>query len=83
MHWAKFVLFNAIGAALWVAVWTTVGYTSGSHINSVYAAATRYGTYLAIVVGVLIVAYLARRIYRFRAARANPPQDPPPRKNPA
>ena len=47
MHWAKFVVFNAIGAALWVAVWTTIGYVSGSHIDSVYATATRYGTYLS------------------------------------
>lgn len=75
MHWAKFVVFNAVGAALWVAVWTTIGYVSGSHIDSVYAAATRYGTYLAIAVGVLFLAYIARRTHRFRAARANPPQD--------
>ena len=44
MHWAKFVVFNAIGAALWVATWATIGYVSGDHIDSVYAAATRYGT---------------------------------------
>jgi membrane protein DedA with SNARE-associated domain len=73
MHWARFVLFNAIGAALWVAVWTSIGYFSGSHVNSIYDTATRYSTYLAIAVGVLILAYIARRIWRHRKARAERP----------
>jgi membrane protein DedA with SNARE-associated domain len=70
MHWAKFIVFNAIGAALWVAVWTSVGYFSGSHINSIYNTATRYDTYLAIAVGALLVAYVGWRIWRVRAGRA-------------
>jgi membrane protein DedA with SNARE-associated domain len=69
MHWARFLLFNAIGAALWVAVWTSIGYFSGSHINAIYDAATRYSAYLAIAAGVLIVGFIARRVYRARAAR--------------
>jgi membrane protein DedA with SNARE-associated domain len=70
MHWARFLLFNAIGAALWVAVWTSIGYFSGSHINTIYNDATRYDTYLAIAVGVLLLAYIARRVVRARRARA-------------
>jgi membrane protein DedA with SNARE-associated domain len=66
MHWAKFLAFNALGAALWVAVWTSIGYLSGNHIDSIYSTATRYSTYLAIAVGVLIVAYVARRLIRRR-----------------
>lgn len=66
LHWARFLLFNAIGAALWVAVWTSVGYFSGSHINSIYDTATRYSTYLAILVGLLIVAWIARIVIRHR-----------------
>lgn len=62
MHWAKFLAFNALGAALWVAVWTGVGYLSGSHINTIYHTATRYSTYLAIAVGVLVLAYIAHRL---------------------
>ena len=46
-----FLVFNAIGAALWVAVWTSVGYFSGSHINTIYNTASRYSVYLAIVFG--------------------------------
>jgi membrane protein DedA with SNARE-associated domain len=70
MHWARFVVFNAIGAALWVAVWTSVGYFSGSHINTIYIDATRYDRYLAIAVGALLIAYIARRVVRGRRARA-------------
>jgi membrane protein DedA with SNARE-associated domain len=69
MHWAKFLAFNALGAALWVAVWTSVGYFSGSHINAIYHTATRYSTYLAIAVGALILAYIAHRLIT-RATRA-------------
>jgi membrane protein DedA with SNARE-associated domain len=71
MHWAKFLAFNALGAALWVAVWTSVGYFSGSHIDTIYNTATRYDTYLAIAVGVLILAYIARRLHKRRASSAD------------
>jgi membrane protein DedA with SNARE-associated domain len=69
MQWARFLVFNAIGAALWVAVWTSVGYFSGSHIDQIYGAATRYDRYLAIAVAALAIAYLARRAVRVRRAR--------------
>jgi membrane protein DedA with SNARE-associated domain len=70
MHWARFLAFNALGAALWVAVWTSIGYLSGSHINSIYHTATRYSTYLAIAAGALILAYIAHRLIK-RARRAS------------
>jgi membrane protein DedA with SNARE-associated domain len=69
MHWARFIAFNALGAALWVAVWTSVGYLSGSHINSIYHTATRYSTYTASAAGGLIVAYIAHRLIRRVRAR--------------
>jgi membrane protein DedA with SNARE-associated domain len=75
MHWTRFLIFNAIGAALWVLVWTSVGYLSGSHINTIYNDATRYDTYAAIAFGVLLLAYIARRVVRVRRSRApNPPE---------
>jgi membrane protein DedA with SNARE-associated domain len=70
MHWARFLLFNAIGAALWVGVWTSIGYFSGNHIDSIYNTATRYDTYVAIALGALLLAYIARRVVRARRARA-------------
>lgn len=69
IHWAKFLLFNAIGAALWVTVWTCIGYFSGSHINAIYHAASRYSIYLAIASALLILALIARHVIRARRAR--------------
>jgi membrane protein DedA with SNARE-associated domain len=76
MHWAKFVAFNALGAALWVGVWTTIGYFAGDNINTIYNDAIRYSQYLAIAVGILVVAYVARRALRARAARAARQSEP-------
>ena len=70
LHWAKFIVFNMIGAALWVAVWVSIGYFSGSHIDSIYNTAARYSTYLAIAVVLLILAWIARVLWRRRARRA-------------
>ena len=71
IRWAKFLVFNAIGAALWVAVWTSVGYFSGSHINTIYNDATRYDADIALGLGVLLVAFIAFRVVRVRRARAS------------
>lgn len=68
MHWARFLAFNALGAALWVAAWTSVGYFSGAHINTIYHDATRYSTYLTLAAAALVIIYIARRLAR-RAPR--------------
>jgi membrane protein DedA with SNARE-associated domain len=71
MHWARFLIFNAIGAALWVAVWTTIGYVSGSHINTIYSAATRSEVYLAIAVGAILMLSLSIWLKRSKARSAS------------
>jgi membrane protein DedA with SNARE-associated domain len=70
MHWSKFVVFNMLGAALWVGVWTSIGYFSGSNIDSVYNTATRYELYFGIAVGLLILAFIGHRVWRWRKRRA-------------
>lgn len=70
MHWARFVVFNMIGAALWVGVWTSVGYFSGNHITSIYNTATQYSVYFGIGVGILLVGYIAWRVRKSRHERA-------------
>ena len=64
LRWTRFLIFNAIGAALWVAVWTSVGYFSGSHIDTIYAAATRYDKYLLIALVLVVAGYVALRMRR-------------------
>jgi membrane protein DedA with SNARE-associated domain len=74
MHWTKFLPFNMLGAALWVGLWVSVGYFSGSHINSIYDTVTKYQTYFAIAVVLAILAFIGRYLWRRRKARdARPP----------
>ncbi len=64
--WRKFAPFNALGAALWVAVWVTVGYLAGSRIDVLYRTFRRYEIYIGIGVAVLLGAFIARKIYHHR-----------------
>jgi len=68
MPWRRFVLFNAIGAAAWVAVWTAAGYLAGNHLAAITATIHRYQLW-AIAAAVLAgTAYLLLRRVRRRAA---------------
>lgn len=61
MRWVKFLVFNTLGAAIWVGLWSAVGYFGGNHI----AVFLRYELYLTIatIVGLtlFITIKLARR----------------------
>src|SRR5436305_1724406 len=70
MHWLRFVVFNAIGAALWVGTWVTIGYFAGSNITTVYHYITLYSYYVLAGLVVLIVGYIVWRRRRRRAAAA-------------
>src|SRR6516165_6638110 len=63
MRWLKFVAFNALGAALWVGTWVTIGYFAGQHIATIYHYITQYSYYLLIVLAVAFVGYV---VYRLR-----------------
>jgi membrane protein DedA with SNARE-associated domain len=71
LRWTRFLVFNAIGAALWVGVWTSIGYFSGSHIDTIYNDAARYDKYFAVAVVLFAVIYIVRRVMRVRRARAS------------
>src|SRR2546423_1784953 len=71
MHWLRFVIFNAIGAALWVGTWITIGYFAGNNITTVYHYITLYSYYVLAGLVVLIVGYIVwRRRRRRRTAAA-------------
>ena len=71
MHWLRFVIFNAIGAALWVGTWITIGYFAGNNITTIYHYITLYSYYVLAGLVVLIVGYIVwRRRRRRRAAAA-------------
>lgn len=66
MPWLRFVSAQVFGAAVWVAVWCTVGYTAGSHITGIYNAVAKVGYGL---IGLLVVAIA---VYVVRKRRASP-----------
>jgi membrane protein DedA with SNARE-associated domain len=70
MHWLRFLIFNAIGAALWVGTWVSLGYLAGGHITAIYHSITLYSYYVLIAVGVLLLAYIARHLRRRSRRRA-------------
>ena len=76
MRWLRFLIFNALGAALWVGTWVSIGYLAGSHISSIYSYITRYSYYALIVAGLVVVALIARHLLRRRRARRPPAPGP-------
>ncbi len=70
MHWARFLAYNAVGAALWVGVWTCIGYFSGDHLTSIYNAFTSAGIYALIAAVVVLAVYVVWRVRRARRRRA-------------
>ena len=60
MPWKRFLLFNMLGAALWVGTWTSLGYLAGNHVETI----ARDFTYFAVAVGVLVALYVAWHFYR-------------------
>jgi len=64
MPWQRFLAFNALGAAAWVAVWTCVGYLAGGHLGEIYQRASRYEIVLLVLIGVVILAVVARWWWR-------------------
>jgi membrane protein DedA with SNARE-associated domain len=69
MTWRRFVVANAIGAAIWVTVWTVVGAEAGKHVDGVNTALEK-GT--PILLGVLVAAVLASVLRRRVRGRRTP-----------
>jgi len=71
LRWKRFLAYNALGAALWVTLWVSIGYLSGSHIATVYKYATRYDTYLAVALGLVVVVVIVRHVWKARTRHHN------------
>ncbi|TMM35032.1 MAG: DedA family protein [Actinobacteria bacterium] len=67
LPWRRFLLFNAIGAALWVGVWATAGYLAGDRLDDIFAAAFRYQWLSLAVLLVLGGGYAVLHVRRRRA----------------
>ncbi|MEU4694400.1 DedA family protein [Actinoplanes sp. NPDC023714] len=79
MPWRTFLLYNAIGAAIWVGWWCTVAHLLGTHIVTIMEHAHKY-TWVAFVLVVLAIGGYAfwhvRHIRRRRARTAATIEEP-------
>lgn len=68
MPFHRFLAWNALGAALWVGIWSTGGYLAGDHIEAIASAISKY-VFLAVAVAVLaLIGYVWFRRRRRRAS---------------
>jgi membrane protein DedA with SNARE-associated domain len=72
MPWRTFLIYNAIGAALWVGWWTAIAYLLGTHIVEIFEKAHHYKWWAvgALVVAIGVYVWLHMRHIRRRRARA-------------
>jgi membrane protein DedA with SNARE-associated domain len=75
MRWRRFLVFNALGAALWVGTWVSLGYFAGNHIGTIYHYVTQYSAYALIALAVLLAASIAWRLLLRRRSRATPTRE--------
>ena len=68
MDWKRFLLFNALGGALWVLVWTLAGFYLGAHVTDIHQIAHDLEHAGAIIGTVLLAAALIFLCYRLRRA---------------
>jgi membrane protein DedA with SNARE-associated domain len=65
MRWPKFLAANVVGAVGWVAFWASLGYFAGNHVETI----SKYFTYFAIGLVVLVVLVVSRHLIAHRRKR--------------
>ena len=66
MDWRRFLFFNVLGAAVWVAVWSTIGYVAADHLDTF----RRYETIFVAVAGAAFAGWLVFHLVRRRRHRS-------------
>lgn len=72
MEWWRFLVYNAIGAALWVGAWGTGVYFLGKHLEGVVDAFNAVEPYL---IGAGIMALIIAIVYVVQRMRSRPTQE--------
>ena len=70
MPWRTFLIYNAIGAALWVGWWTSVAYVLGNHLVEIIEHAHRYKWWAIAITTLAVVAYITLHLRHIRRRRA-------------
>lgn len=69
IRWRRFLLFNTLGALLWVALWASLGYLAGTHIGSVYVQFKHYTMWFLVAFAVAAAGFVAHHFLARRADR--------------
>lgn len=73
MPWRRFLTYNALGAALWVALWTILGSYAGRHLVTIEDDLRHYQWYAITALALLVGAYAGLHLVRRRRhARHDP-----------
>jgi membrane protein DedA with SNARE-associated domain len=67
MRWPKYIAYNTIGIALWVAFWVNVGYFGGSHITTFL----KYQLYLTLAIVAVLIGFTVYKLYRRRPSSSS------------
>lgn len=68
MDWKRFLIFNALGGALWVSVWTLAGFYLGKHVSSV-TALTHDLEHNGAIIGLAVLSGLLFLMFAYRRRR--------------
>jgi len=70
MPWRTFLIYNTIGAALWVGWWTGIAYALGNHLVEIIEHAHRYKWWAIAIITLAVIAYIALHLRHIRRRRA-------------
>ena len=70
MPWRTFLIYNAIGAALWVGWWTTISYFLGTHLVVIIEHAHRFKWWAIALVAIAVTTYITLHVRHVRRRRA-------------
>ena len=76
MPWRTFLIYNAIGAALWVGWWTTVAYVLGTHLVEIIEHVHRYKWWAMGIGALAVITYVTLHIRHIRRRRARAAGEP-------
>ena len=75
MPWGLFLLYNGIGAALWVGFWSTLFYQLG---NRAQVIGTLFKRYEPIALGMIVLGVAGALAYHFLRRKKESDEEPPP-----
>jgi membrane protein DedA with SNARE-associated domain len=76
MPWRSFLMYNAIGAALWVGWWVTVSYFLGTHLVEIFEFGHRYRWWAIALIILAAGTYMTLHVRHIRRRRSRQSADP-------